>query len=425
MTREQQFFLTLTLVTGILGLWGILAVRRAYGQVMSALTRLREEPELEPAHPLLVRVITDYEDALLRRDTQATAGVLVERALRSLRARPAGLPLYAWVRWVRAAISICIVLGVLGTFVGLFLALGGLQGSLAAAAAQAGNADEMAGLLDQLRSLMGGMSTAFFASVCGVGGSLALTFFSAVFGTFSAAETLAEELEHFLVNEYLPKAPSGASEQAQRRLLERFDEAARSLESSIASGLTAAADRMVQVVQLVEPILGSLGNSGQSLAQLSQNMAEVTTDMHAVLSALKASQETVPQRMEELQKVESSLIATLGVLTVAVESGAGANERLTAALASFDTGAQHLESTLSEFRREWPAMMREFTEQTQQAVAHQAINVSEAVERLREMIEQSHVETVEQMEALVSSYGITAQTIAASLNGGTHRASGL
>jgi flagellar biosynthesis chaperone FliJ len=417
MRSGELFFLLLTLVVAGTGVYGVWLIARAFGAVHENLLQIRLEGRSAARHPAVLTAISEYEASLRRADTRVNVGVIVDRVLQNM--RPAGTArISGWIRVVRAAISICVVVGLLGTFIGLTIALTGLSGSLTQAGEQA-NAQNMAGLLSQLKVLLGGMSTAFRASVFGVAGSAILTALTALAGTFTIGDRVANELEHYLCNEFEPDVLSISDEDVQRRLLERFDELAQSLEVGLAAGLQSAADQfsdtarnMGQILQQVEPITRTLGSSGDSLEQLGRGLTAVTEDMRGLMVALKLGQEALPQRMAELHQVEEALVLSLGRLQEGIAAAATSNGKLVDGADLFQSAARQLDGTLGKFREEWPGIVQQFVNQTEQAIEQHTLGVSTSLDGLRETLEESRREHLAHMEELLSANHALAQRVA-------------
>lgn len=375
----------------------------------------RHDPPRPPVHPLILSLIDEYERVQRRQPGAVNVEALVAKSLEALRVS-------RWVGIVRMAVSTCVVFGLLGTLIGLIAALSGIQGALQQAAAQSGTNADMLALVSQLRELLGGMGTAFRASLFGVGGSAVLTVAAALAGTFTIGDRVAVELEHYLCSEHVPSAEILTTTDLQRRLVERMDALTQTLEVGLASGMADAARQfsetsrsMSKVLRQVEPVTNALGHSGQSLETLSQGMLQVTDDMRSVMTALRVSQESVPQRMEELRKVEEILVSVIGGLHTSMQAVTTQNTRVIEAIDIFQHGTHTFEHTLTGFRSEWPAIIQEFATRTEQAVEHNSSTVTESIERLREILEQGHRDTLEQMEGLVTANQSTAQAVATSL----------
>ena len=427
MREETQFFLAIAALVAAAGLVGILLVAQAYGALRRDLRALRSGARDEPRHPVLIRAVQAYEEALLRRQEAVNVGALVDRLLGELRP---WIPLgrvVAWVRFVRSAISICVVVGLLGTFFGLALALTSLTGSLAVSAAQTGTAADMIGLLGQLRGLLSGMSTAFYASLFGVGGSLVLTLVSTFAGTFTIGDQVVTDIEHYLSNEYVPEAAVD-DDSLQAAFIGRLDAIAETLVGSLSSGLSgaaqafgASAQSMGEILHQVGPILGGLSSSGDSLMALGEGMRAITEEMRQVIAALKTTQESVPQRLEALQRVEQELMLALDQVKGALAGAEARESRLVESAELFHSSARQLEGTLQEFRKEWPVIIQGLASQAGQAVEQHSAAVAEAVQSLREVLEHGQNHTLEQMESLVVTQAATAQAIAAHLLNGQGR----
>lgn len=193
---------------------------------------------------------------------------------------------------VRYLTSGLVMLGLIGTFYGLLITIGGVRevmGSLSAAA----NTDTvalLAGLKERLAIPLVGMSTAFSSSLLGLLGSLALAFLE--LQLFHALNHLHARLEALVVSELLPLwRPAGTAAVAlstpndphyQAALLqatvERLDRVAALLESH--SGARDGSKRVAEQISLLGERIESLR---ETLADLERDR---TADLRHELRAL-------------------------------------------------------------------------------------------------------------------------------------------
>ncbi|MDF2629441.1 MAG: hypothetical protein K0R39_3272 [Symbiobacteriaceae bacterium] len=418
----ERLFLGLNLTVVLVGLRGVSLVAKTYGSLTKDLENVRQNGQDAATHPVLRDAFFDYHRILGRFGGRVHEGVIVARALQGLRTRPGGARVEAWVRFVRTAISLCLVLGLIGTFTGLTQALFGLSGSLAEAAANAGDTKEMTGLLDQLREMLGGMSTVFQASLWGVGGSALLTLISAIWGTFSIGDRTAAELEHYFCHEYVARREANDGEDLQRQVLEQLSILTDTLRAGLTSGLSDAAalfaqtaSRMGDILQQVQPITSSLDASGSSLRELGTGLSQVTGDMRDLMMSLKLTQGELPKRMEKLHEVESALLVSFDALQSSMAGSLKAYQDLVRGADLFHAGADTLQGTVRELKEAWPGIVQEFITRTESAVESQAVTVCESVDQLREVLEQSRRDSLEQMEQMVEAQTAFAKAAASSM----------
>lgn len=421
MLSVEQLFLLLTVSVAGLGVIGILLVKTTLQGISENLAQVRLRGRDAARHPAIKVIIREYEQALRQHRARADAGVLVERVLQAV--RPLGLPVRVggWTGFVRAGISACVVLGLLGTFVGLAIALSGLSGSLEQAAAQAGETSDLVALLTQLRLLMGGMSTAFRASIFGVSGSLLLTLLSALAGTFRALPQLATDLEHYLLNDYESDEPE-QDQDGLARVADRLDGLVNTVQTglvdTLARGTAQLGDALRQATELmgqVGAITGGLNSSARSLQRVSEAIEPVARDLREVLAAIQAGQAAMAARLEALTNVERTLADDVQALQRNLELDSEYSARMVAAADALQSGARQFESVVAQFRAEWPGMMRDFVGQTGQAVEQQVLEISAVLEGLREVMEQSQKDNLAYLEEFVSSHQATVQAVADSL----------
>lgn len=398
------------------GVVGVLLVRSAYRTLLKDLELLRQSsPWSRPSvHPVLESAIRDYDATLIASAGRVSVAAIVNRSLQRTATGWRSLSLGAaatWVRWVRTLISVCLVLGLFGTFVGLVISLTGVGGALEKAAAGS-DVQSISDLLDQLRIMIGGMSTAFAASISGVFGSLVVTAFSAGFGTFVLADRVADELEDYLSNRHRPTEVVWTEREVQLKILETLGGMREDLAASFSSGLADAArqfavtaESMSTVLRQIQPVTQSLSTSGNSLSELSSTMAKVTQQMHETIAALEIGQKELPARMAQLQQVEETLVATVSTLP-------DQNQKMLEGLDLFLQSARTLDKSMEHFRDQWPQWIEAFVSRTENAIENQTLSFADVVERLRAIMEQSRADALEHMGDLVATNQQTAEAVA-------------
>jgi hypothetical protein len=107
--------------------------------------------------------------------------------------------------FVRYLIGVMVFLGLIGTFWGLLITVGGVKEILQAL--EPARVDDPAGFIAQLKTsiggLLGGMSTAFSTSLFGLSGSLILGFVEVK--TRQTRSRFLAELDRFVVSDWLPR----------------------------------------------------------------------------------------------------------------------------------------------------------------------------------------------------------------------------
>lgn len=122
---------------------------------------------------VLNRILEDARDARLRHGRDANVQAIIEHHIQS---ELGGLLLGE--RFVRAAVGLVIILGLLGTFTGLTLSVGQLVNMIAEDPAR--GIDVMDVVTLGLTQALSGMSVAFSASLFGIGSAIVLTLFGII-----------------------------------------------------------------------------------------------------------------------------------------------------------------------------------------------------------------------------------------------------
>ena len=122
---------------------------------------------------VLNRILDEARDARLRHGRDANVQAIIEHHIQS---ELGGLLLGE--RFVRAAVGLVIILGLLGTFTGLTLSVGQLVNMIAEDPAR--GVDVMDVVTLGLTQALSGMSVAFSASLFGIGSAIVLTLFGII-----------------------------------------------------------------------------------------------------------------------------------------------------------------------------------------------------------------------------------------------------
>lgn len=193
-----------------------------------------------------------------------------------------------------------VMLGLIGTFYGLLLTIGGVReviGSLSADPST-DTVALLAGLKERLAVPLGGMSTAFSSSLFGLLGSLALAFLE--LQLFHALNHMHARLESLVVSELIPlwrpagRAAVAVADSADPRyqaalwqaMLERLDRVAGLLEAN--SGARDSSQRVAEQISLLGERIESLRETLQDLER------DRTADLRHELRALAHSLNHAP-----------------------------------------------------------------------------------------------------------------------------------
>lgn len=154
-------------VVALLGALGAhLFLRARYASLENDLSR-NGDPTPQFSSPVLKRIVRDVEAAAMRGGDPNTQAIIEDDVQSELRT------LLLAERFVRAATGLVLVLGLLGTFYGLTMAIGRLVHLVAADSGAV--ADVSQAVTQGLTSALSGMAVAFSNSLLGVGSAVVLT----------------------------------------------------------------------------------------------------------------------------------------------------------------------------------------------------------------------------------------------------------
>lgn len=181
------------------------------------------EPRPQFTSPLLRRVVRDAEHAA-RSSSEPNVQAVIEDAFRAELG-----PLLLAERFVRAATGLVLVLGLLGTFYGLTLAIGKLVHLVSA---DSGATQDVAlAVTHGLTQALGGMAVAFSNSLVGIGSAVALTLVGVVTSPTDRRTALMIQIENY-VDRLFSTGP--ARREATAGAVGAFGESVARLEGAVA-----------------------------------------------------------------------------------------------------------------------------------------------------------------------------------------------
>lgn len=197
-------------------------------------------------------------------------------------------------RFIKNAVSLMIILGLLGTFYGLTLSIGDLVELLGNndALSSSGMDGIVSGLVDTIR----GMSVAFITSLFGILGAIILTVLKIFINPQKIREGLMIEIEEYLDNviafEYIDSSKNNTLETSVNNLFHGLSEQVNNLfeglnneiESSYNKVLDKSISGLTQVVNMMEKnqqsFNESLVNFDKTVDKFSENTTEFTEFNH-------------------------------------------------------------------------------------------------------------------------------------------------
>ncbi|MCT4564700.1 MAG: MotA/TolQ/ExbB proton channel family protein [Maledivibacter sp.] len=171
-----------------------LSLRKRY---FSMLWDLQEDKNREAAifeSKVFNDIVDDYKLAAKARVNEINTQAIIEKNFNKELSSQ-----YLGEKFIKRAVSLMIVLGLLGTFYGLTLSISELVKTLAASGG-IDVLDSMDSVIEGLISSVKGMSVAFVTSLFGIASSILLTIISIFVGVEEVRESVMIEMEEFLDN---------------------------------------------------------------------------------------------------------------------------------------------------------------------------------------------------------------------------------
>lgn len=207
-------------------------------------------------------------------------------------------------RFVKKAVSMMIILGLLGTFYGLILSIRELVGMLSNSQAITGVDVITGGLIDSIT----GMSVAFITSMFGIGASILTNIINILFGLNEMKESFITHMEEFLDNNLMStKTGLGpVDEDGNTALSLSFDKFNETLSTNLRSITTDIANQLAEatgdMVLTAESIKSSVVRFDHSLNQFSENIRDFTEFNHHLRSNIQRLSITFDDLNGEMDK---------------------------------------------------------------------------------------------------------------------------
>lgn len=185
-------------------------------------------------------------------------------------------------RFIKKAVSMMIILGLLGTFFGLILSIQQLVEMLS-------NTQEITGvdvITDGLIDSITGMSVAFITSMFGIGASIFTNIINILFGLLDSKESMITHIEEYLDNNLMVSSNGLGAVDAEGNTalslsFDNFNETLTSSLRGIATDITTQlSDATGDMVLTAESIKSSVNKFDSSLNQFSDNIRDFTEFNH-------------------------------------------------------------------------------------------------------------------------------------------------
>ncbi len=194
---------------------------------------------------LLNRIVEDYKNTAMGNYSEVNTQAIIENAF-NMRLRF----LIVGERFLKSSVSLLIILGLMGTFLGLTLAVGELVQIL-----NQTNIDDFINnsgyFINGLISAVGGMAVAFITSLFGIACSIILTLLFIIFNVEESRETLMVHIEEYLDNSValvLSKDKETEYTMMNRILKNTFEEFGVKIESTLKATVESFGDKLKSVV---------------------------------------------------------------------------------------------------------------------------------------------------------------------------------
>lgn len=207
-------------------------------------------------------------------------------------------------RFIKKAVSMMIILGLLGTFYGLILSIGELVDMLSNSQDITGVDIITGGLIDSIT----GMSVAFITSMFGIGASILTNIINIFFGLGELKESFITHMEEYLDN-HLATAKNGlgpVDENGNTALALSFDAFNETLSTNLRNITGEIANQLAEatgdMVLTAESIKSSVVRFDHSLNQFSENIRDFTEFNHHLRSNIQRLSVTFDDINNEMDK---------------------------------------------------------------------------------------------------------------------------
>jgi gas vesicle protein len=239
------FIVIVILLIFILAFTVNILIRRRYSTILSDLHDKRQLKAEMFNSELINRIVTEYSTAASGSYSEVNTQAIIEKCFNQrLRYLMTG------ERFVKNSVSILVVLGLLGTFLGLTISVGELVNVI-----NQTNASDFLNnpgfFITGLVSAVGGMAVAFVTSLAGIACSILLTIMNIVFNVEEMRETLMVHIEEYLDNSVantVYKDKETEYTMLNRILRETFEEFGSNINSSLKDTMDEFGNKLSHVV---------------------------------------------------------------------------------------------------------------------------------------------------------------------------------
>lgn len=299
-----------------------LVLRKKYFKMLRDLQNDKNKESAIFENEVLNSIIDDYKLAAKAKVDQINTQAIIEKNFNSsLRS------LYLREKFIKRAVSLMIVLGLLGTFYGLTLSIGELVKTLASSGG-VDVVDSMDSVIEGLISSVKGMSVAFITSLFGIASSIFLTVISIFFGVEDVRESVMVEIEEYLDNilaQDIGRRGESPEDLVKNELVESLDQFNLKLEGSMKEITDVLSLRFASatsgIEQFSESLLKSVDKFDNSLNVFAENTRDFSEFNHHLKTNIQRMNISFNDFTEELRETtkQASVASQIESLTKSVE----------------------------------------------------------------------------------------------------------
>lgn len=276
---------------------------------------------------ILNDIISDYESAAMGNYSEVNTQAIIEKCFNT---KLTNLALAE--RFIKHAVSLLIVLGLLGTFVGLTMSVGKLVELLIGMEGDKWM-DVLNSIGPSLLTSLRGMSAAFVTSLFGIACSVMLTIFNIIINVEETRETLMVHIEEYLDNTIslvLSKDKETEYSMMNKILRNTFVEFGKKIENSLQSTVESFGEKLKGAVMEVDLSSKTLDNTvdrfDRSLSNLSDNIKdfmEFNTNLRNNIEIMDVSFIKVTEAIKDSTKVITDNYSNMEGFSKNIQNAAG------------------------------------------------------------------------------------------------------
>lgn len=263
----------------------------------------------------LNKMVDDYHKAVENNVDDINTPVIIEKHMAH------GFKGYATAERIASrSVSLMVTLGLLGTFYGLTLSIGEIVTLLASTKGSLVN--DMTPIIDGLMNSLQGMSVAFVTSLCGIGGSIIVTFMNMAFsiqGTKEQVFVHAEEyLDHYSGRKRGVSGAAAVVDLGLDQFGDKLEENLKDLTSALNYRLGTVATEMANTAESLNGSIAQFDSSLKTFAENTRDFTEFNHDLRSNIQRMNVSFDDFSSQMKhstkELKSGHKVLSNTLEVI---------------------------------------------------------------------------------------------------------------